>query len=361
MDEYEYINGAERMLVTKCAITRSPLIGTLELLPLCNMSCSMCYVRMNQSEVAAAGGLKPVSYWLDLARQMQNAGVLFLLLTGGEPLLYPGFKELYLGLLDLGMIVTINTNGTLVDEEWAAFFGEYLPRRINITLYGKDADAYEKICHYRSGYEKAVQAIRYLKKYDVPVKINGSVTEDNLQDMDAIYRFGEEHDIPVHMDTYMIPPVYEKNSCGLWRLTPEDAAHAEILALKREYSSEMFDEYCGMITEKIGHFEKDSVVETRCLAGRCSFATDWRGQLRPCVSMEGPAADLKEKGFLQAWEDISGKMLSLNINSACHACRLKPVCKNCVASAYLETGKYDGVPEYLCKYAKAYYNEILGG
>lgn len=86
--------------------------------------------------------------WIDLAKQMADAGVLFLLLTGGEPLLFPGFKKLYMELKNLGMILTINTNGTLIDEEWADFFAKNRPRRINITLYGSDDTAYETLCHY---------------------------------------------------------------------------------------------------------------------------------------------------------------------------------------------------------------------
>ena len=76
------------------------------------------------------------------------------LLTGGEPLLFPGFKELYIELQKMGMILTINTNGTLIDEEWADFFQKYKPRRMNITLYGADDQAYEQLCHYPGGFQK---------------------------------------------------------------------------------------------------------------------------------------------------------------------------------------------------------------
>ena len=40
------------------------------------------------------------------------------------------------------MILTINTNGTLIDEELAEFLGKYKPRRVNITLYGTDEETY---------------------------------------------------------------------------------------------------------------------------------------------------------------------------------------------------------------------------
>ena len=59
--------------------------------------------------------------------QMKEAGTLFVLLTGGELLLYPGFREVYLGLRKMGMILTVNTNGTLLDEGWADFFAQHPP------------------------------------------------------------------------------------------------------------------------------------------------------------------------------------------------------------------------------------------
>ena len=101
----------------------------------------------------AQGRMRTGQEWLTLGKEMADAGTLFLLLTGGEPLLHPDFKEIYLGLKKLGMIITINTNGTLIDKEWAAFFGENKPRRINITLYGADAATYGKLCHYPAGFD----------------------------------------------------------------------------------------------------------------------------------------------------------------------------------------------------------------
>lgn len=180
----------------------------------------------------------------------------FLLLTGGEPLLFPDFRKLYLELKKLGIILTINTNGTLLDQDWADFFGRYKPRRINITLYGSDDGAYEKLCHYPGGFSKTVQAIRLLRERNVDVKINGSVTKWNRDDMESIYQIGRELNVPVHMDTYMLPGIHER---GLpfeqqSRLMPEEAAAAEIDMRKAEMSQEDFREYVKAavaLTEKM--------------------------------------------------------------------------------------------------------------
>ena len=132
----------EKRILSRAAQRQNPVNGSLELLPLCNMNCEMCYIRLHKKEVEEQGGLHDVEEWIQLGNEMAEAGVLFLLLTGGEPLMFPGFKRLYQELKRLGMILTINTNGTLLDRGWADFFAAHKPRRINITLYGADDAAF---------------------------------------------------------------------------------------------------------------------------------------------------------------------------------------------------------------------------
>lgn len=117
----------EKILISKAFQKGIPLNASLELLPLCNMNCQMCYVRLDSEEMKQKDRLRTAEEWFDLARQMKEAGILFVMLTGGEPLLYPDFKKVYLGLRSLGMIVTVNTNGTLLDEHWADFFAANPP------------------------------------------------------------------------------------------------------------------------------------------------------------------------------------------------------------------------------------------
>ena len=92
----------ERMLLNQARMKHIPMNGSIELLPLCNLNCKMCYVRLSREEMEAQGRIRSVEEWMTVAREMKKAGVLFLLLTGGEPLLYPGFKELFVELKKTG-------------------------------------------------------------------------------------------------------------------------------------------------------------------------------------------------------------------------------------------------------------------
>ena len=354
MEPLEGATTVERMLLDQARRTRTPANGSIELLPLCNMNCDMCYVRLSREEMEAKGGLRTADEWLEIGRQMKDAGVLFLLLTGGEPFLYPDFRRLYLELRKMGMIITINTNGTLIDEDLAAFFGKYKPRRVNITLYGTDEETYDKLCHYPGGYEKTLRGIRLLREQGVDVKVGGSLARANRDDLDKLFDIGEELDIPVRVDTYMMPATRERDLPYNMqsRLNPEEAARARIHALKREMGPELFPQYVCQSVERADHPEPAEAKpgHMSCMAGQCSFTINWQGEMRPCVILTEPAISVFEVGFKAAWKYIVEETHKILLNEKCSTCQMRHLCRTCAASALLETGSYGGVPDYMCRY-----------
>lgn len=354
----ELLEGAttvERMLLDQAKCTRTPANGSIELLPLCNMNCDMCYVRLSKKEMEAKGRLRTADEWLEVGRQMKDAGVLFLLLTGGEPFLYPDFRRLYLELRKMGMIITINTNGTLIDEDLAEFFGKYKPRRVNITLYGADEDAYANLCHYPGGYEKTLQGIRLLRENDVDVKVSSSLAQSNKSDLDRLLDIGETLGIPVWVDTYMMPATRERDLPYNMqvRLEPEEAAREGIRAMKRVLGPELFPQYVRQSVERADHPEPAEAKpgHMSCMAGQCSFTINWQGEMRPCVILTEPAITVFEVGFEAAWKYIVEETHKILLNEKCSTCHMRHLCRTCAASALLETGSYGGVPDYMCRYA----------
>ena len=356
MEPMQDATTVERMLLDQAKRTRTPANGSIELLPLCNMNCDMCYVRLSREEMERQGRLRTADEWLEIGSQMQEAGVLFLLLTGGEPFLYPEFRKLYMGLRKMGMILTINTNGTLIDEDLAAFLGANKPRRVNITLYGTDEKAYAELCHYPGGFEKTMNGIRLLRKYGVDVKIGGSLVKANRGDLDRLLDLGDELGVPVRADTYMMPAVRERSQPYdlQARLNPEDAARARIHALKREMGPELFAKYAEVSARRADQPEhaEEKPGRMACMAGQCSFTINWQGEMRPCVILSRPAASVFDEGFRAAWEHIVEETGKIRLSAKCSACSMRHLCRTCAASALLEGGSYDSVPEYMCRYTE---------
>lgn len=347
----------EQQMFAMATEKKVPLYGVLELLPLCNLNCDMCYVRMSREEMEEVGRLRTMEEWTKTAEDMMKAGTLFVLLTGGEPLLYPHFRELYQKLRELGMIITINTNGTLIDEAWADFFAENKPRRINITLYGASNETYERLCHYPGGFDKAVNGIRLLRERNIDVKVNGSLAKANVDDRMKIIELGESLDAPVRIDTYMYPSVRERNHAynNQARLDPEMAAKARVEVLQREMGEEVFAQYRKIQLDEAENTPEGEAVpgQMACRAGKSSFVVNWQGEMRSCVVLDKPSIPLRDVEFEEAWKFTKKETESLRISARCSSCKLRKVCNTCVAAAIAETGKADGVPEYLCRYTEA--------
>ena len=157
-------------LYRKASVNKIPLDGTFELSPICNFQCKMCYVRRTKEQIKASGKrLRTWQEWLQLAEECRKAGMLYLLLTGGEPFLYPEFKKLYIELHKMGFLISINSNATMIDEAVMEWLTEYPPHRVNVTLYGITEDTYGRVCNQRNGYLKTIKNILALKTYLTPI------------------------------------------------------------------------------------------------------------------------------------------------------------------------------------------------
>lgn len=342
----------EQIMIKKAYQSRVPLTAVFELLPLCNMRCDMCYVRVSEQEVRKHGGLLPVERWIRMAGELADAGALFILLTGGEPLLFPDFRQLYLELRKRGLIINLNTNATLLDEDWADFFGKYKPRRVNITLYGSNEETYRRLCHFPEGFQKTLHGIQLLKERGVSVKLNASMTRMNAADFEEIYRIGEKLEVPVSTDTYMLPGRAEASLSmpEQSRLDPEEAARMQWRVLQKDMPAEVLSQYVKQVFLQLNAENPVYSQKINCQASVSSCAVDWQGMLRPCITLREPAIPWNNQKFGDIWEELFRNMQNLQLPSLCKSCSLRPLCPTCVGSVQIETGGNFDVPNYLCRY-----------
>lgn len=348
-----------KYLYEKSARAGIPLSGTFELTPCCNMACKMCYVRKTRAEQEAIGRLRTKEEWLELGQKAKEAGMLYLLITGGEPFLYPEIREVLSGLQKMGLVISINTNGTMIDEEIVDWLKECAPSRFNITLYGASDETYEKLCGNPKGFTQVKRAIRLLKEAGFVLKINCSVTPHNVQDLEAIFAFCEKEELVLQATSYMFPPVRRDSSMvgKNERFSPVEAAYqmAKIMALT--HGEDVFEEWTGLPD---GLEEDCPEIETeregiRCRAGKCSFWVTWEGKILPCGMFPSEQAqNVFEMEFSKAWENLKQESSVVRLSAKCSSCSLKKSCRACAAMAITESGSFDKVPEYRCLMSKNY-------
>lgn len=339
-------------LIHWAGMARAPISGTFELSPMCNFSCRICYVRRTASEVAALGGLQPASRWLSWAREAREAGMLWLLLTGGEPFLYPDFLSLYEELASMGFLISINSNGALIDERAVRVLKRAVPKRINITLYGASEESYARLCGDPSGFQRVMENICRLRENGIPYKFNCSLGRENCHELPQMIAIAQEHHVPIDVASYMFPPSRRgvKSPTEDFRLSAEQAGFYAAEAMRLQLPKDELRIYA----ERMQNVETppETMGETRemaCRAGRCSFWVNWQGELSACGMLDQPTVSLLQTPFSEAWAQIVAETNQTRCLAGCGGCPNYELCHPCIAAAYCETGDVNARPEYKCK------------
>ena len=332
-------------LERKARALHHPLCGQFELTPLCNLSCVMCYVRLEGEQLRGAK-LLSVEQWKGLMQEAFSAGMLEATLTGGECLAYPGFDELFLFLQDLGCPITVMTNGVLLDEDRLRFFEEHPPALIQATLYGPSEDAYERVTGRRV-FQRVAENLRRVKEAGLPLTVSVTPNRTLGEDVFETIRLAKSLSGEVFINTGLFTPRGETWRRGASE-DPDAEFYARVLRFRKELEGASLREIpLEELPEPGGDGGEDPGCGLECGGGRSCFVADWRGRLRICNRMEA-AENALELGFAEAWKRIGRAAEAWPRVAECRGCPYEPVCDRCAANAreYAPPGSR---PEEYCR------------
>lgn len=332
-----------------------PMSGQFELTPVCNLRCHMCYIHKPEEDKFIRKKLLPASFWIKQAQQAKDAGMLVLSLTGGETLLYPEIDSLMQELTQMGLLLSFNTNGTLIDDARTEWFSKYPPTKINISLYGATDETYERITKQKDGFQKVAAAIERLQKAELNVYLNAVIVPENVRELPDMHRFAAKRGLQLHTTSYIFPPRGHAGSMTeqFGRLCAKEAAESACFDRIVMYGREEFKREAAQSAYQLEQLEKQKEWEPvfhQCRAGRCSFAIDWQGVLRPCVMFESVGVPMEGNDFKEAWKKLLQEIQKLSVPQKCADCRKQDICPACKAAIYQETGGFTDAPQYLCDY-----------
>ena len=355
MNSYDLFSEA---LYRKADALGIPLSGTFELTARCNLDCKMCYIHRRANDASVKNRERTAAQWIELAEQCQKAGMLHLLLTGGEPFLRPDFREIYEACRNLGLMVSLNSNASLITDDTVAWLAENRPTRMNLTLYGASPETYGALCSNPDAFQRAKHAVLALQDAGILVKLNYSITPYNRDDAEAVYAFAKEHGIALQAVSYMFPPVRacENGPCSFTRATPEESARDQIVYDRFRMTPERLTDYWKKILKAADteNLQKPARQNIACRAGSSNFWVTWDGQMRPCGMMTEPTFDLNRMEFPQAWQAVRESRKQIFQPEECTACSVREVCSQCAAVCQAETGSFEQLPQYACDRTKAY-------
>lgn len=354
-----------RYLHQKGTALRIPVGGTFELTPRCNFNCKMCYVHLTEAEQRQKGKELTAEQWIEIGEEAKQAGTVALLLTGGEPTLRPDFPEIFERLKAMGFIMSVNTNGLLVQNDILRLFQKNPPARINLSLYGMSNETYERQCGLPV-FDTIMNNIRTLRESGIDVKVSMSVTPDNCTDVQAVHDQAKALGVFMRSTPYMFPPVrLHPEMCGTnFRLEAEEAgvlmAEYEAANCTEEQLRRRYDDLKNGVLPPTEN-DDDCDIEgegIHCRGGLTTFWIDWDGKMLPCGQMAEPAVDVLSVGFSEAWRRTRQAAEEIRLPAECTACEIKNICHPCASMCYCETGRFDGKPEYVCRMRHRYVERL---
>ena len=324
--DYRRYQAVRRFLGFKARDRGVPISGIFELTPLCNLDCKMCYVHLRKEQMRGAQ-LLSTEQWKSIMQQAIDAGMMFASLTGGECLTYPGFRELYLFLMERGIQVSILSNGRLMDEDMVDFLRQTPPALIQITLYGASEEGYERVTGHRA-FRQVRDSLHRLKEAGLPFCV--AITPNQFMcDCEAVIRMLHEEGFPFQINAGLMKP-REETERGL--ADADLDTYVALYKLQRQLKGTPVEPACELDSlPEPGHDTSASPRGVRCGAGRSGFSVDWRGGMQPCNTFPCAPENVLQLGFDEAWKRTHQTATTFPLPSECEGCSYKAVCHGCVA------------------------------
>ncbi|KQV12425.1 MULTISPECIES: radical SAM protein [unclassified Kitasatospora] len=263
----------------------------------CNYDCEHCYLGEKKFEGLSMEGKAK------LLRTMQEVGVLWLQITGGEPTVDRDFADSYTLAYELGMLITVSTNGSRLWQPKVLDVLTTLPAyRVVVSVYGASAASYDGLTRRKGSFATFQKGMAAALEAGIPMRLNLVVTERSAHEEAAMVAMAEDWGLEHNSYVNMAPTIYG----GGETLPAQSAKH---LRQRKVFSG--------------------------CNAGHTFFHSDPYGVASICKVGRDPNVDLMAEG-VEGLRKLGAIADSLMLRTGgCSGCTLSGSCGVCRPMAKL--------------------------
>lgn len=333
--------------ITKNAVKhRVPIQGEIEITSLCNFRCIHCYVNKGSDE-AQENNFIVLPLFKDICDELRSCGCIWLLITGGEPLIHPNFLEMWEYASKLGLKLSLFTNGSLLTESHFDLFSKFPPESIEISIYSLKPDIYNVITKYKIIPTELIAKIKDLSSIVKSVYLKTPLLKQNYDEVPKIQEVAKNLNIGFRMDAIIHPSIHGSNEPTSYRIPNKTAANMAMndAEMKKQLKESFLNDNLP--------FDSSSCF-LPCSAGIYSFHISCDSKVNICSIYRNKVVDLNIDSFKQGWEKLKQvrEKPKIQLNNECDNCKLKIICPHCPAIPLLHNEKEDFIDDYVCNYTK---------
>ena len=346
-------------------LMKTPKSMDIDITDRCNLRCKYC---SHFSSAGDVGKDLPTEEWLTFFEELGRCAVMDVTLCGGEPFIREDLKELIGGIVRNRMRFKILSNGTLITDEMAAFIAS--TKRcdsVQVSIDGSVPITHDA-CRGRGSFRKAMNGIKHLQRYNLPVTVRVTIHRKNVHDLENVSRLLLEE---VGLQGFSTNSASHLGLCRknaeIVQLTAEERCLAmeTLLELSARYNGRI-GAAAGPLAEGRGWLEMEQArKEGREMAGRgflvgCGgpmnqIAVRADGAITPCAQMPHMVLGRINKDDLrEIWRNHpelnrlrERRAIPLSSFEFCSGCEYMTYCTgSCPALAYTITGSaYHPAPD----------------
>lgn len=312
---------------------RVPLYSIIELTYSCNLNCIHCYI---PEEYRRRNEL-PTEEFKKVILDIAELGGLYLVFSGGEPLLRKDIFELIKFSKKLNFVVVVFSNGSLITKNIAKKLKDSGVDKVEVSIYGQEL-IHDKFVKKRV-FKKVEEALALLKEYKINFALKTVLTKYNYDEYEKIVDLAKRFDVVLKTDLFISPKINGKKDN--LKLLLEDS---KILRFLRENKF---------------YVRKTTAVDIKslsCSAGFNVVNVSAEGNVYPCVEFPYLLGNIKEKSFKDIWVYTKYPSLVNKIYryKECINCDLVSFCNRCPGMCYIESKSLFG-----CSYVTKKMAEII--
>jgi radical SAM protein with 4Fe4S-binding SPASM domain len=329
---------------------RAPMEVAIEVTRRCPLECLHCYNNLPMGDLAARNRELSKEEHMRMLDELADLGTFWLLYSGGEIFARKDFLEIYTYAKKKGFLITLFTNGTLINDKIADYLVEYPPFAIEITLYGRTKETYEALTGIPGSYERCLRGIEHLRRRKLPLKLKTVALTVNKHEVFAMKRFAEDDlGLEFKFDALMNPRLDCSQSPLAVRLSPEEVVAIDMHPPKSRV------EYQRLLEQDLA---KPPTLQGHeglyfCGGGLSAFAINPYGEMSICVLSQQETYNIREGGVKQGWDHFLGQVRQKKRlrPTKCTSCKITSLCSMCPAQGELENGDPESPVEFLCEVA----------
>lgn len=308
----------------------------------CNLDCPHCRASAQRERLKEELTTQEAKRFIKEASSISHPILVF---SGGEPLIREDIYELIYYTKDLGLKPALATNATLINATVADNLKKSGIELVAVSVYGKDALSHDSFCGKNGAFALVLAGIKELKAKDIPFQINTTITQKNLDELEAIGDFSLKQGAVAYHVFFLVPTGRGRYIEGDRVSAQEfEEAFCRLSDLQLNFplriKATCAPHYSRVLRQRQSSFN----LPTRgCLAGGEVCFISYKGEVFGCGYLPLAAGDLRKQDFQEIWfeselfQDLRDEE---KLVGKCGVCEFKRICGGCRARAYARFSNY---------------------